>query len=188
MSHLILVKHAMPHLEPGVPSCDWRLGAAGRAGAARLAEHLTAYAPGVIVASVEPKATETARIVADRLGMGMETVPGLHENDRTGLGWLGKEELAARIARFFAAPAVPVMGHETADAAHARFAAAVAGVCAMHPDKTVVIVAHGTVITLLVSRAAGVEPYPFWRRLGLPSFVVLSRPDRRLLATIEAIP
>ncbi len=188
MPYLILVKHAMPEVEPGVPSRDWRLGAAGRAGAARLADRLAAYTPGVIVASAEPKATETARIVADRLGMEMRAVAGLHENDRTGLGWLGKEELEARIARFFAEPDTLVMGNETADTAHARFAAAVGGVGAAHPDETVVVVAHGTVITLSVSRETGIKPYPFWQRLGLPSFVVLSRPALRLLDMVAAIP
>lgn len=185
MPYLILVKHAMPHREPGVPSRAWRLGEPGRAGAAHLADRLAAYAPGVIAASAEPKATETARIVADRLGMETAVVPGLHENDRTGLGWLDAAAWEARIIRFFAEPGALVMGTETADTAHARFTAAVDGVCDAHPDETVVIVAHGTVITLYVSRETGIAPYPFWRRLGLPSFVVLSRPEKRVVAVVE---
>ncbi len=39
------------------------------------------------------------------------------------------------------------------------------------------VVAHGTVITLFVARRAGLEPFPFWKRLGLPAFVALSLPD-----------
>lgn len=187
MAHLILVKHAMPQLEPDVPSREWRLSAAGREGAALLGERLAPYAPGVIVASTEPKATETAQIAAACLSMPMTTWDGLHENDRTGLGWLSIADLEARIARFFAGPGTLVMGHETADQAHARFAAAVDAVCAAHPDETVVTVAHGTVITLYVSRATGIEPFPFWKRLGLPSFVILSRPDRHIEAIVENI-
>jgi broad specificity phosphatase PhoE len=187
MANLILVKHAMPQLEPDVPSREWRLGDTGREGAALLAERLAPYAPGVIVASAEPKATETAQIAAARLGMPMTTRDGLHENDRTDLGWLSTTELEARIARFFAEPGTLVMGNETADQAHARFAAAVDAVCAAHPDETVVIVAHGTVITLYVSRATGIELFPFWTRLGLPSFVVLSCPDRHIEAIMENI-
>lgn len=188
VAYLILVKHAMPQLEPGVPSREWRLSDAGREGAAFLAERLAPYAPGVIVASTEPKATETARIVANRLGMTMTTRDGLHENDRTGLGWLGTAELETRIARFFAEPGTLVMGNETADKAHTRFAATVDAFCTEHPDETVVIVAHGTVITLYVSRATGIEPFPFWKRLGLPSFVVLSRPEMRVREIVERIP
>jgi broad specificity phosphatase PhoE len=187
MANLILVKHAMPQLEPDVPSREWRLSDAGREGATILAGRLAPYAPGVIVASTEPKATETAQIAAAQLGTTMTTRDGLQENDRTGLGWLSTAELEARIARFFAEPGTLVMGHETADQAHARFAAAVDAICAMHPDETVVIVAHGTVITLYVSRATGIEPFPFWKRLGLPSFVVLSRPDPHIEAVMENI-
>src|SRR5437016_3235896 len=97
MSHtLILVKHAMPALEPDLPSHAWRLSDMGRASCIPLADRLAAYQPTAIAASAEPKATETARIVAGRLGVALEVVADLHENDRTGLGWLGMDELEAR--------------------------------------------------------------------------------------------
>ncbi len=185
--NLILVKHAMPALEPGVPSRGWRLSDGGRALCIPLAERLAAYKPAVIAASAEPKATETGQIVADYLGAPLEVIEGLHENDRTSLGWLGSEELEAMIARFFAEPDQRVLGNETADEAHTRFAAAVGDVCTRHPDGNIVIVAHGTVITLFVSRLAGMEPFPFWKRLGLPSFVGLSLPNYAVQAVFDAI-
>lgn len=185
--NLILVKHAMPALEPGVPSREWRLSAGGRARCIPLADHLAAYIPAIIAASPEPKATETARIVADHLSMPLDVIDDLHENDRTDIGWLGTDELNARIARFFAEPDQHVMGNETADEAHARFAAAVEGVCARHRQGNSVIVAHGTVITLFVARHAGLEPFPFWKRLGLPSFVVLSLPEYAVQRVVERI-
>lgn len=187
MPILILVKHALPALEPGVPSREWHLAEGGRARCLPLAERLAAYTPVAIATSGEPKATETARIVGARLGVPVEVVKALHENDRTGLGWLGAAALEARIDRFFAEPDRLVMGNETADEAHARFAAAVEDVCARHPDGTIVIVAHGTVMTLFVSRLAGLEPFPFWKRLGLPSFVALSLPDYAIQAIVDRI-
>ena len=184
---LILVKHSLPALEPGVPSRGWRLSDAGRARAIPLAERLAAYAPAIVAASPEPKATETGRIVAERLAVPVEIVANLHENDRTGLGWLGAEELEARIARFFAEPDRRIVGNESADEAHARFAAAVEGVCARYPAGNIVVVAHGTVITLFVARLTGQEPFPLWKRLGLPSFIVLSLPDHAIQAVIDRI-
>ena len=56
-----------------------------------------------------------------------------------------------------------------------------------HTADNVVIVAHGTVITLYVAQHTGVEPLPLWRRLGLPSFVVLSLPDLGMLDVIERV-
>ncbi len=164
---LILVKHSLPALEPGVPSCEWLLSEVGRARCIPLAERLAAYRAAVVVASPEPKATETGQIVAARLDLPMEVIAGLHENDRTGLGWLGSAELEATIARFFAQPERRSMGNETA----------VGAVCARHPYETIVVVAHGAVITLFISRLTGQEPFPLWKRLGLPSFIVLSLPD-----------
>lgn len=187
MRTLLLVKHAMPALEPGVPSREWRLSDAGRARCIPLAGRLAAYDPVTIVASAEPKATETARIVADRLGVPLSVVAGLQENDRTGLGWLGAAEWEATIARFFAEPDRRIMGAETADEAHARFAAAVAGVRDRHPTGNIVVVAHGTVIALFVSRLAGMEPFPLWKRLGLPSFVSLVPPDHTVQTIVDII-
>ncbi|MGI8553669.1 MAG: hypothetical protein ACR2PL_23210, partial [Dehalococcoidia bacterium] len=43
-----------------------------------------------------------------------------------------------------------------------------------HLQKTIVIVAHGTIISLFAARHAFVEPFPLWQSLVLPSFVVLS--------------
>jgi len=185
--NLILVKHSLPALEPGVPSHDWHLSDVGRARCIPLAAYLAAYTPMVIAASAEPKATKTGQIIAERLAAPIEIVADLHENDRTGLGWLDSDELEATIARFFAEPDQHIMGNETADEAHIRFAAAVADVCARHPHGNIIIVAHGTVITLFVARRAGLEPFPFWKRLGLPSFVALSLPDHALLTVMDRV-
>jgi broad specificity phosphatase PhoE len=79
-------------------------------------------------------------------------------------------------ARVFAQPDRLIFGSETANQAAARFEQAVTDVLARRLHETVVIVAHGTVTRLFVALAAGIAPFPFWQRLGLPSFVVLPRP------------
>ena len=58
---------------------------------------------------------------------------------------------------------------------------------ARYPRDNLAIVAHGTVIALFVAACAGIAPHSFWRRLGLPSFVVLSLPERSVLATVERV-
>ena len=66
-----------------------------------------------------------------------------------------------------------VFGSETADACHARFEQAVRSIMDQNLDKTVVIVSHGTVISLFVSRLAGVSDLSLWNDLTMPSFVVV---------------
>ena len=187
MCKLILIKHSLPEIVPGVPAAAWRLSEAGRARCHPLASELAAYHPDVIAASVEPKAAETARLIADVLGCPLETVEGLHEHERRSVPFLDSDAFDAAVAAFFARPAERVLGEETADQAHARFAAAVSGVIARHPGRTIAIVAHGTVISLFAARASGLAPYPLWKSLGLPSYLVLSLPDLHLLTMIESV-
>jgi broad specificity phosphatase PhoE len=50
-----------------------------------------------------------------------------------------------------------------------------------------VILTHGTVLSLFVSRATGMEPFALWNRLGLPSFVVLRFPQLELVSVVEKL-
>jgi broad specificity phosphatase PhoE len=177
---LILVKHAEPVVEPDVPSNRWELSERGKDRCVALAERLRRYRPAAVVASEERKAVQTAGLVAERLGMAAATFPGLHEHDRTGapFGTQAEFELAAK--GFFENPGEPVWGRETAEGARERFADAVDAVLARHPAGTVVVVAHGTVITLFLLRFADLDAFGFWRRLGLPSFCVVELPGYEL--------
>jgi broad specificity phosphatase PhoE len=193
---LILVRHSQHEMVTGVPTSRWRLSAEGRRRCFPLAERLAVYEPTVIVTSEEPKAVETGQIVARSLGLPFEMAPGLHEHER-GVVWdLGsREEFQAQVARFFERPAELVFGNETADQAHARFAAAVACVLeqhstgnpSSHSGQSPAIVSHGTVMTLFITRANGLDPIPFWKSLGLPAFAALSLPDLNLLEVVESM-
>ena len=177
MSELILVKHPLPDIDPAQPAREWHLSDAGRVRCHALADRLREYPLDRIVTSAEPKAIETGQIVADRFGLTIEMAEGLHEHDRSNVSLLDAAQFEASVAEFFARPHQLVLGRETADEARARFAKAVHRVLTSHPNESLAIVAHGTVITLLVSRAAGIEPFPLWKRLGLPSFIVLAWPS-----------
>jgi hypothetical protein len=65
---LVLVRHAMPSVDPQIPAGDWRLGGEGRMAAAELVRHLPDSAR--LVSSGEPKAYQTLEpagaIVQDR--------------------------------------------------------------------------------------------------------------------------
>ena len=181
---LVLVKHSAPVLEPDVASKRWRLSEGGRRRCVLLAERLEPYDPDFVVSSEEPKAAETARLVAERLGVGSSIRPGLHEHDRTGAPFLGDDEFYRAAEGFFGRPDALVWGSETADQAAERFEVAVRRVREEREEKALAIVAHGTVISLLVARHNGIDAYAFWRDLGLPSFCVLSTPGFRLQETV----
>ena len=185
MRHLILVKHSLPDTDQAVPAAEWRLGNEGRRRCAALAERLVAYQPTAIVTSIEPKAAETGALVAARLGVPVSSAPGLHEHDRRGVPFAPQQDFEVAVERFFTHPDRLVFGAETANAAGERFASAVNRTLTAYSTGTIAIVAHGTVISLFVARRTGVDGFALWRRLGLPSFVVLSLPDLRLVTTVE---
>lgn len=171
--YLILVKHSVPEMEQGRPANAWKLSPEGQVRAQRLAEELRSYEPEVIVCSHEPKAQETAAILARQLQLDLQAVPDLNEHDRSNVPFLSHETFQASIHEFFQKPDELVFGRETANQAYTRFYRAVHSILSAHTGKTVVIVTHGTVISLFVSRLTGSSDFELWHKLGLPSFVAI---------------
>ena len=162
MGELIVVKHAAPHIVEDLPSSKWVLSELGMEQCEELYSRLAQYNPASLYTSEEPKAVQTAEILGARLGIPVSPTPQLHENDRTGLPFFkDKTEFNARLRAFFLRPSERVVGNESADEAHARFIGAVREVLASAQGQPTLIVAHGTVITLLISRANHLNPYPF---------------------------
>ena len=187
LRRLVLVRHSLPEIEPDKPASAWRLGEAGRRRAEMLASRLGEFNPSVIWSSVEPKAVETAEIVAEAFGVPVEVADGLEEHHRRSVPFFAtREEFEGRVEKLFQRPDQLVLGEETADQARARMVAAIAGVIDAGQTDSIVVT-HGTVMTLYAASAAGVQPMSFWRRLGLPSYVVLSLPSMNMLACVESV-
>jgi broad specificity phosphatase PhoE len=53
--------------------------------------------------------------------------------------------------------------------------------------QPLVVVTHGTVLSLYVPAVTGLDLVALWRRLDLPSYVVLARPDLGLIEIVDAI-
>ena len=182
---LLLVRHSLPEIDPTVSGSLWHLSAEGERRCVRLAERLVVYGLGYVGSSIEPKAVETARIIADRLGLPCRTEPGLHEHDRSNVRGLSRAAFQEAVARLFEQPEALIFGTETAAEARQRFASALSGVLARHPAGSIAVVTHGTVLSLYVGQQAGLDPYTLWQSLGLPCFVVL---DRASLDLVEVVP
>lgn len=187
MRSVVLVKHSLPEVIAGVPAREWRLSAEGRRRCEPLATALASYEPAHILASEEPKAADTARLVGDRLRVGVQVVAGLHEHDRSNAGWLDSEAFERAVTAFFQRPGELVLGRETAAAAEARFAAAVDGILASTPRGNVVVVAHGTVIALWAAARTGMDPLSLWQRLECPSYVVVRVPGYELADVVGRV-
>jgi 2,3-bisphosphoglycerate-dependent phosphoglycerate mutase len=179
--YLILVKHSVPEIEIDQPANTWKLSVEGQLRAQRLAEELTDFAPQVIVSSNEPKAKETGEILASHLGLNIQTIPDLHEHDRGNVPYLSHDAFQSSIRDFFQNPDALVFGRETANQAYARFYRALHSILSEYRNQTIVVVTHGTVISLFVSRLTGSSDLELWSTLGLPSFVAMDLESSTLI-------
>ena len=149
-----------------MPSEEWRLSEEGRRRCGPLAERLARFEPRTLLASTEPKARETAELMAPALALEVQLSDGLRETARRTVGWLAPEELDGGIRELFERPAEVVFGEESAEQALARFEEAVAGV-----EEQAVVVTHGTVLSLYAAARTGRDPYELWKSLELPDVV-----------------
>jgi broad specificity phosphatase PhoE len=163
---VLLVRHSVPEIDRSVPSEEWTLSEDGRARCGELAERLTAHRPRALLASIEPKARETAELIAPVLGLHVQLSDGLRETARRTVGWLERDELEAGIRALFERPDEVVYGEESAANALERFEQAVAGL-----PESAVVVSHGTVISLFVASRTGRDPFEIWQALQLPDIV-----------------
>lgn len=179
MRRLHLVRHAPVIVEFGTPAEEWMLAPGAEVPVTALAERLSDARLRRIVASPEPKAAGTAGFLAGALGLPVETRSGLEEHHRLADQQSpDRATFAANVRRFFERPSDVVFGTESADQAHSRFRQAVAEVMGEALDDEL-IVTHGTVMTLLISRAGGEAAMDVWSSLMLPDLVVLDWPSLR---------
>ena len=141
----------------------------------------------MVWSSKEPKAVETAETVAAAFGVPVRTADGLEEHHRDGVPYFHAQgEFEAAVERLFEKPDELVLGIETAEQALGRLTAAIDEVIEAGQTDNIVVT-HGTVMTLYVASVAGVEPVGLWRRLGLPSFVVLGLSDLRVRSVVDRV-
>ena len=183
----MLVRHSLPKIDRDKPASSWKLGEHGRRRSELLADRLRDFSPQIVWCSAEPKAVETAEIVAKGIDVPVCAVDGLGEHARNTVPFYEtRDDFEGAVERFFREPDRLVLGEETAEQALWRFANAIDEiVSAGHADN--VVVTHGTVMTLYAASFAGVGHMNFWRRLGMPSYVVLTVPDMCLQSGVESV-
>ncbi|MBN9333926.1 histidine phosphatase family protein [Devosia sp.] len=172
MKTIVLIRHAAPTVVEDAASNGWVLSDGGRKAAMALASRLLGFGFAELLSSPEPKAMQTAQILADRIGSQTHIDVRLREHDRRSVGFLEREIFEARIASIFDRPEEVTYGDESADAVHVRFSAAIDDAMS-RSSGSVAAVTHGTAMTIYVSRLVGIVPMPFWTKLAMPAAIVI---------------
>ncbi|HEX5995849.1 MAG TPA: hypothetical protein VFY84_11965 [Jiangellales bacterium] len=166
VDRLILVRHAMPIVQPDVPSDQWQLGAEGRAEARSLRSRLSE--PAYFVASDEPKAEQTLRELAGESSVSID--PGFREVRRPHI-WSDEYRMVAREY----VNGIRPRGWEDHVHVAERFATAVArhATIAAATGRALVIGTHGLAPTVWLTTVMRLDPSPaqFWERLRFPDLI-----------------
>jgi probable phosphoglycerate mutase len=154
---LLVIRHGeATYAEPDVPSDEGGvLTERGRRQATELSEAVRRYAVAAVYTSVMQRAVDTAAILAERLDVGCEPLPGLQEFTVGTFGRrLGAHGLIAAVfARWLDGDLdASWPGGETATAVIGRFRAVLQSVADLHRGETVVVVSHGGVMSLAIPR------------------------------------
>lgn len=148
--------HPQVTMDPAVPVPRWGLSERGRARVEAILDRRWLRSIERIVSSDERKAVETANIIAASIGLAGEIGEAMGENDRSATGFLEPVAFEAAADRFFAEPQTSWNGWERAVDASERIGRAVDRVLASHPrEKSILLVGHGAVGTLLKCRFTG---------------------------------
>jgi broad specificity phosphatase PhoE len=163
-SEIILLKHSMPDLIGNTPPQEWKLGVEGQRSAMEFADRLRKKEIRHILSSSETKALETAKIIGRAFGIEPKVIPGIHEIDIKPRPILSREEHINANSLIFEMPDRAVLGNESASNARQRFETALQdGLGKVPLDEDVLVVSHGTVISLFVASKNGCDPLPIWK-------------------------
>lgn len=164
MTRLLLVRHAMPVTVPGVDPRDWQLDDRAREDCVLLAHNLRGLEQPVFFSSDEPKASQTAAVLALRFGGWHEQRAAFGEVRRPAT-WIENHRDVA--ARYLATGSEP--GWESPAGAVARFAGGVNQILTTNAGRDVVVATHGMVMSLYLASLRMVDDLvAFWRALTFP--------------------
>lgn len=168
MREVYFVRHATPSVQPTVPSHEWTLSPAGADEARALATSAKSWAIHAVYASAEPKARATALLLADELLVPVHVVEGLEEL-RFDQWIANSDDFADAVRSILEQPSLSFRGAETADAAAARFEAALRLVTAA--PLPAAVVTHGRVLAAWLSRVLGPDAaFTIWRAMPMPGW------------------
>ncbi|MFT8246770.1 histidine phosphatase family protein [Roseomonas sp. BN140053] len=157
MPTLHFITHPEVVIDPSVPVPEWPLSPEGVRRMNLALENPWMSRLGAVFSSAERKATDAARLVADRFGLQPVIVAELGENDRSATGYLPRAEFEATADLFFAHPERSVRGWERAVDAQRRIVAALERVMAEAPGPgDIAVISHGGVGALFLCHLKGV--------------------------------
>ncbi len=174
---LVLVRHSESAPRADRPPSTWSLTERGRALARATAPRIGAHGPVLCASSPEPKAAETAGVIADALGIEIRIVADLREHARDAAPFFeAPAAFRAAVLDMLSRPAEVVLGEESARQAESRFGAALEELMSSSTGS-VAAITHGTVMALWLAPRLERPPARIWTELGWCGFAAVAWPS-----------
>jgi broad specificity phosphatase PhoE len=175
---LYLIRHAHSQ-RTALPAETWALSEPGTRQARQLAELPFWREVQIICSSWEPKALQTAQIVAEQRSLPIEPVFDLRELRRTE-GFVPDYHAAVR--EVLENPLKSFNGWEPAGEAQTRIVTAIERLWMLHEGETLAVVSHGLVLTLYLAYLTDSAPtLDLWHSLPFASTIQVNPEARAIL-------
>ncbi|MBT7903720.1 histidine phosphatase family protein [Candidatus Woesearchaeota archaeon] len=181
---IIFWRHAKTLKDSSIPVSQWILTEDGVKNAQEVAETKVFDDVDIIITSTEPKAYETALPVATRLKKEIIRIPELSEINRDKGKMMSKDEYDFMKKKIFEDLDYTDHGWETCNSALNRFSTAVKKIDEQYENKRILIVAHGTVMSLFFASLQGKldNLMSRWKGLGFCDFGIVK--DNKVLKDV----
>lgn len=165
---IIFLRHAKTKVDNTLPIADWFLTDDGVKHAKEVSSDPIFDDVDLIFASTERKAVDTAKPITERLGKEIIQVENLGEIKRPNAEKITLEEYKRLKSIVFSDFDKSESGWETVNRALSRFSKAVEEIDRKYENKVILIVAHGTVMSLYFANIQGKmdELFSRWKSLG----------------------
>jgi len=171
LTRLIIVRHGRTEwnrVERFRGRADIGLDEVGMKQAESAAKRITGWPISMIYSSPLRRASTTAEVIADRVGLKLRLMPGIIDIDYGVWQGLSTEEVVARDSRLYSqwieSPnKVKFPGGESFAEVRERVASAVNGLIQQHPKETVVLVSHKVICQILILSLLGLDNSHFWQ-------------------------
>lgn len=179
---LILVRHSQSTFDKDRPIRLWKLSETGVERASNLSESSLFVNVDLYVTSPQLKATHTCALIASNHPAPIQVHSGLDET--TSVTNKIIDDFENEMHTYLHSSDYSMNGWETAKEAKERLAKSISEIVKQWVDnwlEKIVIVSHGTVLSLFSADFLGKSPYEFHHLLRMPDIAVLDREKKEFI-------
>ena len=189
MPYLYLIRHPLTHVDPTRPSAEWDLSEQGRQQVDALISAPFWKGVAALYSSEQMKALGPAKMIGESYQIPVTALPGIAEVRRDKQVYRTNSSHQLILQEFFKSPDKVIEGWERAAAALDRFVQSTQHVVKNHPNESIALLSHGTILTLYTAFLDKQPPtLARWVKIGFASVATVDPVASKLLTQFEGPP